>query len=125
MFNDSLDIGGNPNGEDCVQVSSTDDYAAAMLSECKCYARALRVHYGEPPEGARIVIASNPHDFGSYRSVMVRFNSNDPEAVAYAYKLEEGLEKWSDVGYRAVILKKDNVVVFNCWDENGVQIGTL
>jgi hypothetical protein len=43
---------------------------------------------------------ANPHDFGTYYSVVVDFDPNDEDAVAYAYRCdEESPDQW-DMGAR-------------------------
>ena len=91
---DSLSIGSAPHGEDCVQVDSSGDYVSAMRAECARYRELLRKVYGEEPEGARLVIKGNPHDFGTYYEVECKYDENNESAVEYAFKVENGVENW-------------------------------
>jgi hypothetical protein len=94
---DYLYLGSAPHGEDCVQVSRDSDYLPAMRAECLRYIDALRGHYGPEPDGARITIKKEAHDFGGYLEVVCVFDDNDEEAVDYALALEDGLEHWPTV----------------------------
>jgi hypothetical protein len=92
---DCIDLGGAPSHEDCAQVGSRDyDYADRAKRECRAYFHQLRRMFGEEPEGARLSIKSNPHDFGTYYSVVCYFESDSKPAIDYAYRCEAGPESW-------------------------------
>ncbi len=61
---DWLDIGPSPPGETCVQLGSDCYYEFARV-ECQLYIELLRRALGPEPEGARLGIRENPHDFGT------------------------------------------------------------
>ena len=91
-----LEIGATPCEEDCAQVGS-DDYHVRARGECRRFIEAIRQVCGAEPEGAALVIKSNPHDFGSYLEVAVRFDDEDEAACAYAYKVEaEAPSTWPE-----------------------------
>jgi hypothetical protein len=91
-------LGPAPAEEDCVQVGSPD-YARDAKAECRRYIEAIRKVCGPEPEGARLTIKSQPHDFGSYYEVAVVFDGNDPVAAAYAAKCdEEAPTTWEAAG---------------------------
>lgn len=93
---DKLELGPTPSNEDCAQVGS-EDYAIKARAECRAMIAQLRRGFGPEPEGARLIIASNPHDYGSYLEVAVKFDDNYPQAVDYAFKLEsEYPSDWDD-----------------------------
>lgn len=81
-------LGSAPAEESCVQVGDPD-YARDAKNECRQYMAAIRIVCGEPPEGAKLVVRSQPHDFGSYFEVAVVFDGTNREAVAYAAKVDE------------------------------------
>lgn len=85
---DYISIGSAPSDENCVQVNPKLDYLPAMQEECGRFIELLRKIHGPEPEGARLRIKSNPHDFGTYLDVVCYFNDDLPEAVAYAFRLE-------------------------------------
>ena len=94
---DYLEVGPTPSGEDCQQVGTPQYDAAMARRECQQFITAIRRVCGEEPAGATLTIRSNPHDFGTYPEVAVRFNDNVETAVAYAYHVEANApEYWSD-----------------------------
>lgn len=91
-----LDIGSSPPGESCAQVGS-DQYAARARRECGAYIHQLRRALGPEPEGARLGIRSNPHDFGTYYSVVCYYDPLNEKAIEYALNCERnGPEEWDD-----------------------------
>ena len=50
---------------------------------------------GEEPEGTRLTIKANPHDFGTYYEVVCYFDDEDEEAARYAFRCEaEAPDEW-------------------------------
>jgi len=91
MSSDYLDLGSSPCGESCVQVGSNDYHSRARL-ECQTYRDQLLREFPAIPESCRFAIRSNPHDFGSYLSVVVYYDS---ASVDYAFHVENNLpESW-------------------------------
>lgn len=88
MTMDYVCIGSSPAEEDCAQVGS-DNYPELSRAECRRFIELIRSVVGPEPEGARLIIKSNPHDFGTYYEVAVKFDSDDEDASAYAYRCEE------------------------------------
>lgn len=97
---ETLEIGPVPSDEECAQVGSPD-YEERALAECQKFRECLMRYFGTPPEGARLVITRNPHDFGTYYEVAVKYDTNNEKACEYAYKVEgEAPTKWRDYDYR-------------------------
>lgn len=102
MF-DELDVGCSPSSEECAQVGRDDYYHRAKV-ECHAYINQLRRMFGREPEGASLRVKVNPHDFGTYHSVVCRFDPNNKIAIEYAYRLEsQGPEHWDDEGWREIL----------------------
>lgn len=97
---DYIEIGGSPSGEDCVQVSRHSDYLPAMRAECKRFKEMLEKRFPVPSslEGkVWFSIKSNPHDFGSYLEVVVKYDMEDEQASEFALFVESNTpETWSD-----------------------------
>ena len=93
---DSLSICCTPYGEECEQLGR--DYRPHIaMAECRAFLKQIRRVCGEEPEGARLRISSNPHDFGTYHEVEVVFNNDNEKATTYAYDVESAdLESWDD-----------------------------
>lgn len=94
-----LDLGSAPSHETCAQVG-IDDYAEKARRECRAWIGQLVRTLGEPPAGVRFRIAANPHDFGTYYSVVVEYDGNDVEAAAYAARGDEAAPEHWDAAAR-------------------------
>lgn len=93
---DSMSIGPSPCDERCVGVGE-ENYEQRGREECRRFIELLRKKLGPEPPGARLVITSNPHDFGSYYDVECRYDDADEEAAAYAHLCEsEAPRTWGD-----------------------------
>ena len=92
----SISIGSTPGEEDCAQTGRPEAYDLQSL-ECRAYIAALKLKYGEPPEGCRLYAKSCPHDLGQYREVWCSYPDTQ-EGVDYAMKVENGLRTWDEVG---------------------------
>jgi hypothetical protein len=94
---DYLDIGSSPVCEDCQQVGSPGYYQYAK-KECGIFIQQLLRDFPNPPAGVSITIKSNPHDFGTYYSVVVNFNDDNKKQIDYAYKIEAHTpEYWDEI----------------------------
>lgn len=95
---DSIEIGTTPSEEDCAQVGSKDyDYYELVKMELESFHRQLLRAFPNTPDGIRFKKQSNPHDFGTYYDLVIRFNSDSEEAVNYAFNIENNTPKqWDD-----------------------------
>lgn len=84
---DYMEIGPTPSDEECAQVGS-EGYEVRARAECERFIALIRKTVGEEPNGAKLVVKRSPHDFGTYYEVAVKFASDIPEAVEYAYLVE-------------------------------------
>ncbi|WP_050028949.1 hypothetical protein [Verrucomicrobium sp. BvORR034] len=100
-MNDYTVIGSTPCDEDCQQVGAPDYDRAAAIAECKRFRDLIREHCGEEPEGARLIIKGETHEFGTYHEVHCVFNDNIDLAVDYAFHVEtHAPAKWDGSGAR-------------------------
>ena len=103
-----IDIGSSPPGEPCAQVG-TEEYLERARKECKAYIALLRRTLGEEPTGAQLSVRSNPHDFGTYLSVVCYFDPDDPAATGYAFKCEaKGPREWDEQARQELNLKPES-----------------
>lgn len=58
--------------------------------ECQRYIDQL-TRQSPPPAGAQILIAYNPHDFGTYLDVVADFDPEDENQSNWAFSLEDNL----------------------------------
>jgi hypothetical protein len=106
-MDDHVDIGSSPPGESCAQVG-LPDYEFHARKECRAYISLLRRTLGPEPDGARLGVRSNPHDFGPYLSVVCYFVAGNDPALDYAFRCEsDGPEEWDDVARQELGLSPD------------------
>lgn len=83
-------IGASPIDEDCAQVG-TPDYKERASKELYAFKAQLRRHYqahfGVAYPG-RLLVVSNPHDFGTYYELGAIVDESRPAEVEAAYWLE-------------------------------------
>ncbi len=76
--------------------------------ECRLYIELLRRSLGAEPEGAHLAVKSNPHDFGTYLSVVCYFDRENAAAADYAYRCEsEGPEEWDTIAREVLSRQKE------------------
>jgi hypothetical protein len=96
MRTETMNIACTPAGEECEALGPNYNPVKAR-AECRIFMDQLIRQFGHPPVGARLTIISNPHEFGTYYEVGVKYNPDCDEAVDYAFKLEsETPESWDD-----------------------------
>ncbi len=63
--------------------------------ECRAYINQLRRVFGPEPDGASLSVKSNPHDFGSYLSVVCYYHPEVEATADYAFHCErESPKTW-------------------------------
>ncbi len=95
MPGDYVDIGPVPSDESCEGVGTPEYDPEKARQECTRFLNLIRKTCGDEPMGARLAIMSNPHDFGSYYSVVCYYD--DLGAKEYAGRCEdEAPTEWPD-----------------------------
>jgi hypothetical protein len=95
-----MELAPTPVEEPCEQLGPNYRPEVAR-AECKAFIGQLKRQFGDPPPGASLIITSNPHDFGTYLEVAVRYDDWDEVAADYAFKLEGELPAHWDAISRA------------------------
>jgi hypothetical protein len=95
MYN-SLEIGTVPAGEECQQIGTRDYDAQKARIEATVYKRQLIRMRGEPPPDCWLVVQGQPHDFGTYYEVVVKWEGDNEAAVQYAYDMERNAPEFWD-----------------------------
>ena len=85
---DYLNIGSAPIEEDCVQVG-TDNYMQDSRKECQRFVDLLNMKFPNKPNGVDFKIKSFPHEFGTYREVVVSYDDSVEEQVEFAFMVED------------------------------------
>jgi hypothetical protein len=99
-MSDLVDVGSSPTEESCAQVGSPGYYEKARR-ECRAYIQQLRREFGAEPEGARLAVKANAHDFGTYLSVVCHYDPLKPTSIYYAFRCEsESPVEWDAAARR-------------------------
>jgi hypothetical protein len=109
---DYLDLSPTPVGEPCAMVEPTGDYLQRMKAECRAFVHQLERTFPQAIEaGCSFRVKSNPHEFGSYLEVQVRFDDEDEVQTEWAFMIENDLpELWDDQA-RAELAAADYLAV--------------
>lgn len=85
---ETIHIGPVPSLERCASVGDAD-FEKVSRQECWTFRRMMERHF-PVPEGmdARFAVRSFPHEFGSYREVVVDYEPSDEKALAFALHCE-------------------------------------
>lgn len=93
MTRETYDIGPVPNEEVGEQLGENFNAGRARF-ETEVYIRQLKREFGEPPEGARLRIGSNAHEYGTYLEARYVYDPKIKEHWDYFEKIESGCDKW-------------------------------
>lgn len=108
----TVELAATPVDEPCAQVGDPD-YGEKARRECRAYVAQLKrivtAAGKEVPPGARIVVKTNAHDYGTYHEVAVRFCEDDEEACDFAFWLENNQPATWDDEARAELGLADGV----------------
>ena len=92
---DLVYIGSTPHNEKCQQVGMPSYDGSKARKECQMFINQLRRQFGKEPEGARLAIQMQRHDFGSYPEVVCYFEDTNTLACEYAFECEgNSPENW-------------------------------
>ncbi|VXD04382.1 conserved hypothetical protein [Sphingomonas sp. T1] len=121
-----FDLGGAPANEECAQLGQTIDFDVANTLEVMTYKLAIIARHGMPPEGCKLIVHNNRHDFGCYRTLALRIEDEDSEAVAaYAQAVEEGLGSWIEAGFTPPVTYAGKVATIERAEHAELVIGAL
>ena len=117
---DYMDFDCVPCDEKCEQVGMPGYNPLRARAECRAYLNQLRRMFGEPPDGCRLVIRSNPHDAGDYLTVAARYDSSDEWALKWALNVERRLpSRWDPEARRelGIPMFAENVLPPNLFEQ--------
>lgn len=92
---DEIAIGCTPAGEECEQLGPNYRPERAR-QECSEFIKQLRRQLGDEPQGARLRVKANEHDFGTYLEVVCVYDIDSEAAAEYAYKCEAEMPEFWD-----------------------------
>lgn len=105
---DHLHLDSVPYEEQCEQLGPNYN-ASQARAEAQAFKNQLVRSFGEPPESARFRVMSNPHDFGSYYSVVIDFEPTSKPELDYAFMVEANLPSSWDAEARQELNLDNNV----------------
>lgn len=121
-----IDLGGAPANEDCAQLGQTPDFETVNTFEVMAYKLAIIARHGLPPVGCKLILRSNHHDFGTYRTLALRVEDEDDETVAaYVEAVEEGLGSWLEAGFTPPVAYTGSLAKIEHRDATELVIGAL
>lgn len=85
--------GTTPYDERCAQVGS-DNYMILARMEAHAYIRQLTRSFGANPAGTKLILAHNPHDFGTYIDIRFFYDDEDKHQISYMALVECGCAEW-------------------------------
>lgn len=88
-----LFLGPVPWGEECAQLGSKD-YASRAKRECTRFIQLLEKKYSDKPDTIRFETREFEHNFGTYYSVVVWYDTDEVESVEYAIDCEDGYPEY-------------------------------
>ena len=92
-----IDLGSCPADENCVQVVHEGTYQSDMNAQASMYLNMLENRFPGKPEGCRFFIQRNPHDYGTYMDVGIKYDETIAACIEYAFFVEENLPfQWND-----------------------------
>jgi hypothetical protein len=92
---ETVSLGSTPSGEKCAQVGSEHYYELTPI-EITAYKNQCERMFPNIPDGARYVKTRNPHDFGTYHELGIKYREDDEEAMNYAYNVENNTPEYWD-----------------------------
>lgn len=96
---ESLELCSVPLDEECQQVGMptfSRQKETLELQACKAQIERENKQLFDT-RNIRLSVKSNPHDFGTYRELVLKFNDEDEDACDAAYRIEACLpEKWDE-----------------------------
>lgn len=121
-----IDLGGAPANESCASLGHTPDFDYINMFEVAAYKLAIIARYGAPPEGCRLSPFAHAHDFGTYRTLVLRIdNAAAPEVQAYAQLVEDGLGSWIEACFTPPVTYDGVVATVPRSDPAELMIGAL
>ena len=113
---DYLTLGCTPCDEECAQVGS-DDYTVKSMQECEAYRHQLERKFQKvlATSGVRLQVKTFPHDFGSYREVVVSYDDQNEGEVETALAIERELpEDWDAEATKELEKQSDPKAAMEC-----------
>lgn len=97
MSQEYITLGPVPGKEKCEQVGPDYDPQRATAEMHRYIAQLKKMFPAWEAVGCSFRVKSFPHDFGSYREVIVTYDPDNADQVAFAFMVEANLpSEWTD-----------------------------
>jgi len=74
------------------------NFSEQNLKECAVFAKQLECFFGAAPAKSDFIIQSEILESGIILwNVAIRFDPDDPDALAFAERVENGLARWDEI----------------------------
>ena len=83
--------------EESLAIVGDPDFTSRNFLECRTFIEQIQREHGAPPKAAFLFIQTETHSFGIFRNVVIRFDPDDPEELAYADAVENGSPRWDEI----------------------------
>jgi hypothetical protein len=83
--------------EEALATVEDPNFSGQNLRECVIFKKQLEREFGEGPARSDLILKSEIHEFGVFWTVAIRFDPEDPDAVAYANRVENGVARWDQI----------------------------
>ena len=84
--------------EEALATVGDPNFSEQNLKECVVFAKQLERFFGEAPAKSDLIIQSEILEYGEiFWTVAIRFDPEDPEAVPYANRVENGVARWDQI----------------------------
>jgi hypothetical protein len=84
--------------EEALAMVGDTDFSAQNLRECVVFKKQLEREFGEAPAKSDLIIESEILESGTiFWNVAIRFDPDDPDALAFAERVENGVARWDQI----------------------------
>ncbi len=96
MRYESFELDSTPSDESCLQVGKASQ--EALSAEARRFKHALQEYWSSHPdyESVEIVVKRNPHEFGTYFNVEIRYNNGRGASLAAAIE-SDSPKTWEEL----------------------------
>ena len=84
--------------EEALATVGDPNFSEQNLKECVVFAKQLERFFGEAPARSDLIIQSEILESGEiFWNVAIRFDPDDPDALAFAERVENGVARWDQI----------------------------
>ena len=93
---EAIEFETTPSNEDCAAVGR-ENYTKYSCLEARALEDQIVRQFAPVPPGVRIRLKANPHDFGTYFTLVLSYEEEDIDAREFCEKVEDKFpDRWDD-----------------------------